>query len=70
MDSADYNPHWLLYLGAIVPLALVFDLITPISALKQQVTVRSSLTALRPAEHLSDPLPFHWLTLRTNAARQ
>lgn len=42
MDSADYNPYWLLYLGAIVRLALVFDLITPISALKQQVTVRSS----------------------------
>jgi hypothetical protein len=42
VDSADYNPYWLLYLGAIVRLALVFDLITPISALKQQVTVRSS----------------------------
>ena len=36
MDSADYNPYWLLYLGAIVRLALVFDLITPISALKRK----------------------------------
>jgi hypothetical protein len=42
VDSADYNPYWLLYLGAIVRFALVFDLITLISALKQQVTVRSS----------------------------
>src|SRR6266436_5886474 len=65
VDSADYNPYWLLYLGAGYFISgqscvlLWSSILSPQYLLKAVSHCSKLLTALRPAECLSDPLPFH-----------